>query len=803
MTDKMTEKEIENFSIEDTDQYPVMPLRNTVLFPQQVIPIYIGRERSLKLINELNPKRKYIVVVAQEDGSIEDPEPKDLYSYGTLANVLKVFDMPDNSKSAIVQGISRVKILDYTSVDPYYRAAIQTLDDEPLENELEVEALSNNLRQSFSELMNVAPNLTEEHTGMLSNIQKPNRLTDRAISLMTVPNKEKQEILEELNIKIRIEKALTLISREMQRIKLGEEIQSEVHDEISKTQREYYLREQMKTIKKELGEDEGSVELKEIEDKIKAVKMPEEAEKVALKELDRLSRIPTQSPEYNVSRTYIEWLADLPWSDSTKDRIDLKEALKILDEDHYGLDKVKERIIEYLAVRNLKQKKDPNGSVRGPILCFGGPPGVGKTSLGRSIARAMGREFVRLSLGGIRDEAEIRGHRRTYIGALPGRIIQSIKKAGKNNPVFMLDEIDKLGADFRGDPSSALLEVLDPEQNHSFSDHYLEVDFDLSNVMFISTANYQDAIPPALRDRMEILDFSGYIEDEKVQIAKRHLVPKQLEENGLTSKEVTFHEGSIKELIRCYTREAGVRNLEREIANVLCKVARKHVEEKTNKIKITKTKVSDYLGAPRFHSELAERTTKPGVVTGLAWTAAGGDILFVESTLMKGKGKLTLTGQLGDVMKESATAGLTYVRSHAEDFGIDPDFNETSDIHVHVPAGAIPKDGPSAGVSMITSLVSLLTNKPVKAKVAMTGEITLRGNVLPIGGVKEKVTAAHRSGITEVILPDLNRKDLEDVPEHVSKDLTFHFVKEIRDVLKVAIPGVLNGSKKSAGTNRK
>ena len=803
MTDKMTEKEIENFSIEDTDQYPVMPLRNTVLFPQQVIPIYIGRERSLKLINELNPKRKYIVVVAQEDGSIEDPEPKDLYSYGTLANVLKVFDMPDNSKSAIVQGISRVKILDYTSVDPYYRAAIQTLDDEPLENELELEALSNNLRQSFSELMNVAPNLTEEHTGMLSNIQKPNRLTDRAISLMTVPNKEKQEILEELNIKIRIEKALTLISREMQRIKLGEEIQSEVHDEISKTQREYYLREQMKTIKKELGEDEGSVELKEIEDKIKAAKMPEEAEKVALKELDRLSRIPTQSPEYNVSRTYIEWLADLPWSDSTKDRIDLKEALKILDEDHYGLDKVKERIIEYLAVRNLKQKKDPNGSVRGPILCFGGPPGVGKTSLGRSIARAMGREFVRLSLGGIRDEAEIRGHRRTYIGALPGRIIQSIKKAGKNNPVFMLDEIDKLGADFRGDPSSALLEVLDPEQNHSFSDHYLEVDFDLSNVMFISTANYQDAIPPALRDRMEILDFSGYIEDEKVQIAKRHLVPKQLEENGLTSKEVTFHEGSIKELIRSYTREAGVRNLEREIANVLRKVARKHVEEKTNKIKITKTKVSDYLGAPRFHSELAERTTKPGVVTGLAWTAAGGDILFVESTLMKGKGKLTLTGQLGDVMKESATAGLTYVRSHAEDFGIDPDFNETSDIHVHVPAGAIPKDGPSAGVSMVTSLVSLLTKKPVKEKVAMTGEITLRGNVLPIGGVKEKVTAAHRSGITEVILPDLNRKDLEDVPEHVSKDLTFHFVKEIRDVLKVAIPGVLNASKKSAGTNRK
>ena len=797
MTDKMTEKEIENFSIEDMDHYPVMPLRNTVLFPQQVIPIYIGRERSLRLINELDSKKKYIVVVAQEDGSIEDPEPKDLYSYGTLANVLKVFDMPDNSKSAIVQGLSRVKILDFTTIDPYYKAAIQTLEEESSGNKLELEALSKNLRQSFSELMNVAPNLNEEHTGMLTNIQKPNRLTDRAVSLMTVPNPEKQEILEELNIKKRIEKALNLISREMQRIKLGEEIQSEVHDEIAKTQREYYLREQMKTIKKELGEDEGSVELKELEDKIKAAKMSEDAEKVALKELDRLSRIPTQSPEYNVSRTYIEWLADLPWSDSTDDRIDLKEALEIMDEDHYGLEKVKERIIEYLAVRNLKQKKDPNGSVRGPILCFGGPPGVGKTSLGKSIARAMGREFVRLSLGGIRDEAEIRGHRRTYIGALPGRMIQSIKKAGKNNPVFMLDEIDKLGSDFRGDPSSALLEVLDPEQNHSFSDHYLEVDFDLSNVMFISTANYQDAIPIALRDRMEILDFSGYIENEKTQIAKRHLIPKQIEENGLTKNEVTFDLGSIKELISSYTREAGVRNLERQIANVLRKVARKQVENKTKKIAITKTKISNYLGAPRFHSELAERVTKPGVVTGLAWTAAGGDILFVESTLMKGKGKLTLTGQLGDVMKESATAGLTYVRSHADDFDIDSGFNETSDIHVHVPAGAIPKDGPSAGVSMVTSLVSLLSGKAVKEKVAMTGEITLRGNVLPIGGVKEKVTAAHRSGIKEVILPELNRKDLEDVPENVSKDLTFHFAKEIHDVLKIAIPGILNGRKKS------
>ena len=556
----------------------------------------------------------------------------------------------------------------------------------------------------------------------------------------------------------------------------------------------------MKAIKKELGEDEGTVESKELEKKVKSAMMPESAEKVAMKELDRLSRIPTQSPEYNVSRTYIEWLADLPWSESTTDRIDIKKALKILDEDHYGLEKVKERIVEYLAVRNLKQKKDPNGTLRGPILCFGGPPGVGKTSLGKSIARSMGREFVRFSLGGVRAEAEIRGHRRTYIGALPGRVIQSIKKAGTNNPVFMLDEIDKLGSDFRGDPSSALLELLDPEQNHSFSDHYLEVDFDLSKVMFIATANYQDAIPPALRDRMEILDFTGYIEDEKVQIAKRHILPKQIEENGLTNEEVSFDINSIKELVRSYTREAGVRNLEREIANVLRKVARELVETKKNKIRVTKNQVGNYLGAPRFHSELAERVTKPGVVTGLAWTAAGGDILFVESTKMTGKGKLTLTGQLGDVMKESVSAALTYVRAHAEDFGIDVDFNDKSDIHVHVPAGAIPKDGPSAGVSMVTSLVSLLTNVPVKEKVAMTGEITLRGNVLPIGGVKEKVTAAHRSRIKEIILPEHNRKDLEDVPDHVAKDLKFHFAKEIKDVLLVALSSVFQKEKKSKKT---
>ena len=789
------DKELESTPVADDHDYPVMPLRNTVLFPQQVIPIYIGREKSLKLIDDLGPGDKHIVVVAQEDGSIEDPKPENLYAYGTLGVVLKVFDMPDNSKSAIVQGVERVKLLSFGDAEPYYTAVVERIKDNPVSDDLELDALAKNLRDTFTELIQVAPNLTEEHSGMLSNIQKPSRLADRAVSLLTVPNQEKQEVLEELEVKKRVEKTITLLTREIQRIKLGEEIQTEVHDEISKTQREYYLREQMKAIKRELGEDEETVEIKELEDRIKAAGIPEEAEKVAMKELDRLTRIPTQSPEYSVSRTYIEWLADLPWSKSSDDQINVKKAKKILDEDHYGLEKVKERILEYLAVRNLKQERNPDGVVRGPILCFSGPPGVGKTSLGKSIARAIGREFVRMSLGGVRDEAEIRGHRRTYIGALPGRIIQSMKKAGTNNPVFMLDEIDKLGSDFRGDPSSAMLEVLDPEQNDSFSDHYLEVNFDLSKVMFITTANYQDAIPPALRDRMEILDFSGYIEDEKIKIAQRHLIPKQIEENGLTKKEVSLDKAAISELVRSYTRESGVRNLEREIANVLRKVARDMVEKTIKKIRVTKTKVLDYLGAPRFYSELAERTTKPGVVTGLAWTAAGGDILFIESSKMKGKGNLTLTGQLGDVMKESATAALTYVRSHTDILCIPEDFHEKTDVHVHVPAGAIPKDGPSAGVSMFTSIVSLLTDKPVMNKLAMTGEITLRGNVLPIGGVKEKVTAAHRSGIKHIILPDHNKKDLEEIPNHIKKDLNFYFAKEIMDVIDVALPG-LNGKKK-------
>ena len=769
------------------ETYPVMPLRNTVLFPQQVIPTYIGRDRSLKLIEDLPSGKKMIVVVAQQDGAQENPGTDELYEWGTLAMVLKVFDMPDNSKSAIIQGVDRVKVLSFIQQEPYFKAAVQRVEDTEIEG-IESEAMSKSIRNVFEDLVKVAPYLTEEHSGVLSSISKPGRLADRVISLVTIPTLEKQEILEEMDVKERMEKATVLLNREIQRINLGEKIQTEVQDEISKSQREYYLREQLKAIRRELGEEDETAELTELEDKIKAAKMSEEAEKVAMKELDRLGKIPPQSPEYSVSRTYLDWLLDVPWSKSTKDRVDTKEAKKILDDDHYGLDDVKERIIEYLAVRKLKEEKTNDGRVKGPILCFVGPPGVGKTSLGRSIARSMGREFVRISLGGVRDEAEIRGHRRTYIGALPGRIIQSLKKAGTNNPIFMLDEIDKVGADFRGDPSSALLEVLDPEQNFSFSDHYLEVPFDLSNVMFISTANLQDPIVPALRDRMEILEFSGYIEQEKIQIARQYLIPKQLEENALSKSNCSFTEAGIKELIRSYTREAGVRNLEREISNVCRKVARARADGKTKSVKITKAAVEKYLGAPRFYAEMVERMKKAGVVVGLAWTSVGGDILFIEASKMPGKGRLTLTGKLGDVMKESATAALSYVRANAEKLGLDPKFHETTDIHVHVPAGAIPKDGPSAGTAIFIAILSLLSKQPVKNTLAMTGEITLRGAVLPVGGIREKVTAAHRSGIREVILPHFNQKDLEEIPEKVVKDMKFHFVKDLSEVVKQAFP---------------
>jgi len=769
-------------------EYSVLPLRNTVLFPNQIIPIYIGRKASLDLINDIGDSgNKDIVVVAQRDGNVESPIDKDLYMTGTLATVMKIFDMPDNSKSAIVKGIRRVKLNTITSDSPYFKSTIEELTEivYPFQK---LDELCSNLKKLFSNLIEIAPYLSEEQTNILINIKDPSQISDKAVSVINIPTKEKQEILEKLDIKDKIKQTIKIINREIQRLELGDKIQADVQGEISKSQKEYYLREQLRAIKKELGDEDSSLELDELKEKIDKIKMSEEATKVANKELKRLQKIPTHSPEYTVTRTYLDWLIELPWENESQDNEDIKHASKVLDDGHYGLDKVKERIVEHLAVRNLKRSRSKKGEViKSPILCFAGPPGTGKTSIGKDIANSMGREFVRISLGGVRDEAEIRGHRRTYIGALPGRIITSLKKAGTKNPIFILDEIDKLGTDFRGDPSSALLEVLDPEQNFSFNDHYLEVDFDLSNIMFITTANRVDQVPGPLLDRMEVLDFSGYIHDEKIQIAKKHLLPKMIKEHGLKKKEITINQEALSVLIESYTREAGVRNLERQIANVCRKVA-KNISIGTYKtIKVDGKEVGNLLGPEIFFSDVAERCTKPGVVIGLAWTAFGGDILFIEASKMPGKGGLKLTGKLGDVMKESAQAAYSYVRTNAKKFNISEDFYKKYDIHIHVPAGAIPKDGPSAGVAMITSIVSLLTDKPIKNKLGMTGEISLRGNVLPIGGLKEKSTAAHRSGLKHIIAPFLNKKDLEDIPDKVKKDLKISFVKEVEDVIKLAL----------------
>ena len=779
-------------SVKKTDEvleiYPILPLRNTVLFPQQIIPIYVGREQSLKLIDDL-PKgsKKYIVVVAQKDGSVENPKATDLYEYGTLAMVMKVFDMPDKSRSAIVQGLDRVRVKQYLEPEPYYKGLVQKVIGETGTSSA-IDGIVTNLQDIFKKLIDIAPYLSEEQYHALSSIQNPGKLSDKAISLMNISTNDKQDILEEMNVKKRLEKCTVLVNREIHRIELGEKIQSDVQDEISKSQREYFLREQLKAIQKELGEDGGGVEIDELDEKINEAKMPEKVEKVARKELSRMQKIPSQSPEYTVSRTYLDWLVELPWSKESKDNEDIEHAQKVLDNDHYGLEKVKERIVEHLAVRNLKKSRSKKGErMKSPILCFSGPPGTGKTSMGKSIADSMGREFIRISLGGVRDEAEIRGHRRTYIGALPGRIIASLKKAGTNNPIFMLDEIDKLGMDFRGDPSSALLEVLDPEQNFSFNDHYLEVDFDLSNVMFITTANQVHKIPGPLRDRMEVLEFTGYILSEKIHIAKDFIIGKQINEHGLKKQEIKFTDEGLCLLIESYTRESGVRNLERQIANVCRKTAREITSEKKKSITINTAKVFDYLGPKKYIPEVAERASQPGVVVGLAWTAFGGDILFIESTKMPGKGALKLTGKLGDVMKESAQAAFSYIRSNAPRLGIDPSFYKKFDIHVHVPAGGIPKDGPSAGVAMITSIVSLLLDTPVNEGFGMTGEISLRGNVLPIGGLKEKSTAAHRAGLKNILVPELNKKDIVDIPETILKDLKISFVKDVSEVLKLSL----------------
>ncbi|CUS83453.1 ATP-dependent Lon protease [Candidatus Kryptobacter tengchongensis] len=758
----------------------ILPLRNSVFFPKQFMPLSVGRESTIKLIEDVSKSGELILIVAQKEPQIEKPTPDDIYHFGTVAKILKVYNLPDGSKSVFVQGLHRAKILSFIQQEPYLRGVIQQVDDEG-EIDLEDEAVAVAIKNVFKKVVELSPDLTPEQANMVSGTDDIYALPDIVGSILNVSVAEKQEILEQVNIKERLRKCHFILNRHAQRLELGNKIQAEVQDEITKNQREYFLREQLKAIKRELGEDEEGAEIRELREKIEKANMPEEARKVALKELERLSRMHPSSAEYTVARTYLDWLIELPWSISTEDNLDIKKAEEILERDHYGLERVKKRILEYLAVRKLKN------DMRGPILCFVGPPGVGKTSLGRSIAEALGRKFVRISLGGVHDEAEIRGHRRTYIGALPGRIIQGIRKAGSNNPVFMLDEVDKIGADFRGDPAAALLEVLDPEQNHSFSDHYIEVPFDLSKVMFIATANMIEPIPPALRDRMEIIEIPSYIEEEKLNIAKYFLVPKQIKAHGLTEDMIKFEDSAIRKIINSYTREAGVRNLERRIADICRGVAKDVALGKTEPTTITEDVIPKYLGQPKYYHEAAERINKPGIAMGLAWTPVGGEILFVEATKMKGKGALHLTGQLGDVMKESAHIALSYIASKSDEFGIDPDFREKYDIHIHVPAGAIPKDGPSAGVTILTALYSLLKGKVVCNDIAMTGEITLRGAVLPVGGIKEKVLAAHRAGIKKVILPEKNKADVEEIPEQVRSEMEFYFVREMDEVLELAV----------------
>jgi ATP-dependent Lon protease len=761
----------------------VLPLRNSVLFPHAIMPISVGRRKTLNLLDDVVRTNKLIAVVSQRNPADDDPNPDDMYRVGTVSRILKVVKLSGNNVNLIIQGLTRVHVDRFIASEPFVKAQVTQLDDAVGEG-VELDAMVRSLVNQFQKLVQVSPNISSDLGEMVlsAGSGEPARLADLAASVLNISTEEKIGLLERHNLKDRVQKLVEIVTRELELQEISGRIQSQVADEVGKTQRQYYLREQMKAIQRELGEeDDRQVEIDELKKKIEDAKMPEEAQKAADKELDRLSKMPPQAAEYTVARTYLDWLVSLPWAVETEDKLDVPEAKEVLDEDHYDLAKVKDRILEYLAVRALKK------DLKGPILCLAGPPGVGKTSLGKSIARAMGRKFVRASLGGVRDEAEIRGHRRTYIGSLPGRIIQGIKRAGTKNPVFVLDEIDKVGTDFRGDPSSALLEVLDPEQNNAFSDHYLEVSFDLSKVFFVCTANVLDTIPPALRDRMEVLQIPGYTEEEKTEIAKAHLVPRQTGEHGLTTENIEIRDEAVRTLINEYTREAGVRNLDRELATLCRKVARRLVEGGPENVTVDADKVHELLGPVRFFRELSERIDRAGVVVGLAWTQVGGEILFIESSRMRGKGKVTITGRLGEVMKESAMAALTWIRANAIDLRIDENLFENSDFHIHIPAGAIPKDGPSAGVALTCSLVSLLTDIPVSPELAMTGEITLRGKVLPVGGVKEKVIAAKSAGIKRVILPSKNKKDLEDVPQPVLDALSFDFVDEIDEILHLAL----------------
>ena len=784
----MAERDENELNIPDV--LGILPLRGTVILPHAVTPLAVGRPGSVRLIQDALQGSRILGAVMQRDPGAEDPRAHELHTIGTVILIHKALKQPDGTLRLVVQGISRFRISDVVQEAPFLRARIQRLTDEaPTAATLEVEALARTASGLFQKVVALSPTLPDELVNVVGAAEGPSALSDLiAGSLPTLSTTLRQELLETISVAERLQKLVAALTKEVEVLELGSKIQSEAQSEMSKTQREYYLREQMKAIQKELGDaDDRTQEIDALREKIEAAGMTEEAKKEALRELDRLAKMPPAAAEYTVARTYIDWLVSMPWQQETADNVDIAAARTILDEDHEGLEKIKERILEYLAVKKIR----PSG--KDPILCFVGPPGVGKTSLGRSIARALGRKFHRISLGGMRDEAEIRGHRRTYIGALPGQIIQGLRRAGTKNPVFMLDEIDKLGMDFRGDPASALLEVLDPEQNVSFRDHYVDVAFDLSRVLFVTTANVIDTVPPALRDRMEIIHLAGYTEEEKIAIAQRHLVPKEAREHGLDpGKDIEFTPEALRLLARGYTREAGVRSFEREIASVCRKVARRRAEGQTGSVRITPDVVTSFLGVPRFElEEVEERTRVPGVAIGLAWTPVGGDVLVIEATRMPGKRTLTLTGQLGDVMKESVQAALSWVRSHADELGIAPDFWETSDIHVHVPAGAIPKDGPSAGVTMTTALVSLLTGRRVRPGLAMTGEVSLAGRVLPVGGIKEKVLAAHRAGIRTLVMPARNAKNLmEDVPAKVRDELTVHLVDSVRDVLQHALEGV-------------
>ena len=766
---------------------PVLPVRDTVYFPHMLFPLFLGREKSIRALDFALENHRYVLLVAQREVSTEDPTPEDIYTVGTIAEVMQVLRVPDGTVRVTLEGIERARISQFAQTDPFFKVRIKRLPDTKPKG-LRVEALMRSVTSLFDQLIqnqggqNGRPIPPELLMNVVS-IDEPGKLADTIVPHLPLRTEAKQDMLEAVNVEDRLEKLDIVLEKEMEVLNIQRNIRSRVEKEMGDTQREYILREQLKAIQQELGDRDGrTTEIEEYKAKIAEAKMPEMVEEKAIKEIDRLDKMMFASPEGTVIRNYLDWLISLPWDKRTEESLDVDEAARVLDEDHYGLAKVKERIVEFLAVRKLANE------IKGPILCFVGPPGVGKTSIGKSIARALGRKFYRMSLGGVRDEAEIRGHRRTYIGALPGRIIQGIKQVDVCNPVFMLDEIDKIGVDFRGDPSAALLEALDPEQNDSFSDHYLEVAFNLRDVMFITTANVLDTIPPALRDRMEVIRFSGYIEDEKVQIAKNFLIPKQVRENGLTTDLLSIQDSAVRKLVREYTREAGVRGLEREIASICRKVAKKVAKGSSEKTTVKDRDVRTYLGSPRYHYGRAGEKDEVAVATGLVYTEFGGDIVSIEAVLMRGeKGSLTLTGQLGDVMKESGQAALTYVRSRAATLGVDEEFYSHADLHIHVPEGAVPKDGPSAGITIATAIASALTRRPIRKDVAMTGEITLRGRVLPVGGVKEKVLAAHRAGIRTVILPKENEKDLEDIPENVRLEMTFNFVRHADEVIKIAL----------------